>query len=395
METRVKMDSALERIRRSCDEASTPHDLFARLSADIHYLIPHDGATWFGADPATLLVTSPVRVEAMEDASCDPYWHYEFNVHDTGQFVDLARSPEPAAALRLSLDDRPGRSARYREVMRPQGYDDELRGVLRSGENTWGMVGFYRETGRPAFDEDDVALINQASPVIAAALRNHVRRQSPWLGVARAPGLVLFNQQSKVVSANAEALHWLRDLVSDVRSDEPSDDSAILEAVDDLLASRIGNRQTSPLWALLARSRAVARGIDGRAARLRLRDRRGRWLVFHGSCLTSQPDEQTGADEQISAVAIVIEPATSSEIAPIIIEAYSLTRRERDVVGAIARGDSTSEIAAHLFLSQHTVRDHIKTVFEKVGVSSRTELVAKLFADHYDAPAHADIVHID
>ena len=94
-----------------------------------------------------------------------------------------------------------------------------------------------------------------------------------------------------------------------------------------------------------------------------------------------------------TAPTLSIEPAKSSEIAPIIIEAYSLTPRERDVVGALASGDTTSEIASRLFLSQHTVRDHIKTVFEKVGVSSRAELVAKLFAEHYSDRAHADIAH--
>ncbi|HWD46022.1 MAG TPA: LuxR family transcriptional regulator, partial [Actinomycetota bacterium] len=38
-------------------------------------------------------------------------------------------------------------------------------------------------------------------------------------------------------------------------------------------------------------------------------------------------------------------------------------------------------------LSAHTVRDHVKAVFAKVGVSSRGELVARLFADHYE-PVH-------
>jgi DNA-binding NarL/FixJ family response regulator len=40
------------------------------------------------------------------------------------------------------------------------------------------------------------------------------------------------------------------------------------------------------------------------------------------------------------------------------------------------------------------VRDHVKAIFEKVGVSSRGELVATLFAEHY-APTHFDAVGHD
>jgi DNA-binding CsgD family transcriptional regulator len=85
-------------------------------------------------------------------------------------------------------------------------------------------------------------------------------------------------------------------------------------------------------------------------------------------------------------VALVIEPAKASEIAPIVIEAYGLTAREVDVTRLIARGLSTDEIASELFLSRHTIRDHLKAIFEKVGVSSRGELTSKLFAEHYHAP---------
>lgn len=49
----------------------------------------------------------------------------------------------------------------------------------------------------------------------------------------------------------------------------------------------------------------------------------------------------------------------------------------------IARGLTTGEIAARLFLSPHTVRDHVQAIFDKVDVSSRGELVAKLFAEHH------------
>jgi DNA-binding NarL/FixJ family response regulator len=44
-------------------------------------------------------------------------------------------------------------------------------------------------------------------------------------------------------------------------------------------------------------------------------------------------------------------------------------------------------MARALHLSPHTVRDHVKAILTKVGVSSRGELVAALFADHY-GPAH-------
>jgi DNA-binding NarL/FixJ family response regulator len=55
------------------------------------------------------------------------------------------------------------------------------------------------------------------------------------------------------------------------------------------------------------------------------------------------------------------------------------------VTRLIARGAATGEIAEELFLSTHTVRDHVKAIFHKVGVSSRGELVAKLFAEHYES----------
>jgi hypothetical protein len=35
----------------------------------------------------------------------------------------------------------------------------------------------------------------------------------------------------------------------------------------------------------------------------------------------------------------------------------------------------------------------VKTVFEKVGVSSRNELVARLFSEHYADPLHATMTH--
>lgn len=60
-----------------------------------------------------------------------------------------------------------------------------------------------------------------------------------------------------------------------------------------------------------------------------------------------------------------------------------MTPREREVAALLAQGLSNSEIGEKLVLSPLTVQDHIKSLYEKAGVTSRQELVARIFVDDY------------
>lgn len=371
---------AVERIERACARAATGDELFEAVSSEVRKAVPFDGSMWFGVDPSTLLAVAPARFEALDEGYCQTLWDGEFHEQDTALYRDLARKPTPAAAIRLETDDHPLRSSRYRHFVQPQGYDDELRMAFRSGENTWALGALYREKGHPAFSAEDVALMAAISGIVAAALRTRMAMGQVPRSLSAAPGLLMFDASSVLMSANAEARGWLGGIYGSGHDPAQS-------WLDVLADPHSGDLQAAiPVIPLLARARAVAAGLDSGPARLRLRDRTGRWLVLHASCLSGGAADGT--------VAVVVEPAKSTDVAPIVIEAYGLSPRERDVVRAIARGASTPDIAAELFLSAHTVRDYIKSVFEKVGVSSRGELVARLFAEHYSDDMHATAVHI-
>ena len=61
----------------------------------------------------------------------------------------------------------------------------------------------------------------------------------------------------------------------------------------------------------------------------------------------------------------------------------------------LTRALSTPELTTELYLLPHPIRDHVKAIFDKVDVSGRGELVAKLFAEHYADPMHEAPVHAD
>lgn len=81
---------------------------------------------------------------------------------------------------------------------------------------------------------------------------------------------------------------------------------------------------------------------------------------------------------------VVIEPVRGRELAPMIVGAYGLTRRESGVLSWVLRGRSNRQIASALRISEYTVQDHLKAIYQKkTGVCSRAEFPGRIFADNY------------
>ena len=315
--------------------------------------IPYDGFCVLTMDPATLLPTGEVVENGLPPAAAERLTEIELTERDFNKFTELARTRKPAASLSQVTNRVLDRSLRHRELKRPNGFDDELRAALVGDLGTWGAITFLREAGRAHFDPADTSLLASLSPYLAEGLRRSILHTAlSGEGAAEAAvGLVLLEDDNSIGSANAAARAWLDELDAENR----------LPVVIQAVAAR-------------ARSAAAAESSGDSIARARVQAPSGRWLLVRGSML---------GDGAKARAAVILESARSPELAPLIADVYGLTERERRVTQLVAQGRLTRDIASELHLSPYTVQDHLKAIFEKVGVGSRGELVAQLFFEHY------------
>jgi DNA-binding CsgD family transcriptional regulator len=366
----LSLARAVRRIEALAAEQLPTQRLIEGVAEELRAAIPVDALVLAATDPDTLLGLGAGVTHGMPHTVCQPFWEYEFEVPDFNKFSDLARAPRQVADLHAATGGRPERSARWREFRTLMDADAELRATFNAGGRGWGLLHVNRAGTAHGFGDEEVAFVATIAPIVGRALRLSLISHPARSAAGRGPGMAILDADNRLVSATPEALAWFEDLETIYRLPDPA------------LGRGVPSEVT--VAAQEARARAAA-GVTAAATRTRARTRSGVWLLIHASCLHSA--DGTSAD-----AAVVIEPAKASEVAPLIVDAYELTPREVDVTRALARGLTTNEIARELHLSRYTVQDHLKSVYEKASVSSRGELVAKMFADHYH-DGLADAVH--
>ncbi len=361
-------DSARERAAAKIARlASQPGDLvtFWRSCTEViagvvpYYWTP----CWFTLDPASLLITSHFH-EGMPRIPAE-WLAEEYYGDDVNKLADVVRSDTGLCTLHEATGGDPSGSPRWQRNMQLGG-DQELIARLRakSGE-VWGALGLYREPGQPSFDDADKHFLRAVAPHLAEGARRAL-----LVGEATdpegpgAPGLLILTDRWEIDSTTPDVERWLAEL--------PDGD-------------REAGRLPSAVLSLAGRAlRASATpGQPGEVAASRVLSRSGTWVILHGACLAS-----TGPRR----VAIIVEPAHPARIYPLLMSAYGLTERERDVTRLILQGSSTTQIARQLVVSAHTVQQHLKNIFDKTGVRSRRDLVAKVFFAHYE-PRFRDNEH--
>jgi DNA-binding CsgD family transcriptional regulator len=336
---------------------------FAQATSEVLAgIVPFDRNCWHTVDPGTVLFTGNLN----QGIACSGTWlaTYEYLVDDVNKWWFLARSGRIAGATSLATHGDPSRSARYRSHEN-YGIGDELRVSFVIGGTYWAAAGLLRDSDRRSFTEDEVRCLASLSEPIADGFRRSLLITAPD-GIdspAHGPGVIVFDGDGNLESLSPGAAHWIGQMVEVPPPSIPAE-SKIIQAV-------------------AARARSLDPDQDPLevGARSRVRTRSGSWLLLYGTRLAGGADART---------AVIIQPATPADVAPLVTLAYGLSERESEVARLCMEGLSTRQMAQALALSPHTVQDHLKSIFAKTDVRSRSELVSQIFLEHY-VPRWVDI----
>ena len=351
-----------ERVRREiirlCHAGLDSRTLRIEIVKRLRNVIPIDVSMFSTADPATLLFTGAVVDEILQRATAQ-FLENEFLQDDVNKFAWLAKSNTSVMNLVQATQGELEQSPRYREILAPVALGDELRAALITGSTCWGFMCLHRDQSSPHFTLTEAAYLARLTPHFAEGLRKALLLGSTTgPTVLDEPGLLLLAEDLSVVAITPAAERWLAEVGE---ADWP-------------------RMQGLPIavYAVVGRLQALERGHDAQpdlVPRVRLRTASGHWLVLHASRLVGP-----GAQGHI---AVIFEVARPAEVAPLIVQAYDLSKREGEIMQGVLHGLSTAEISAQFHISSNTVQDHLKAIFEKVGVRSRRELVGQLFAQQY------------
>jgi DNA-binding CsgD family transcriptional regulator len=336
---------------RHCHSGLDVGRLRHQVLQSLRRLMPVDAAFFATADPMTLLFTDAHAEEPLS-AATPLFLDNEFASNDVNKFALLATSATHVASLDGATRRDRSSSPRYRDIMRPLGLGDELRAALITGSECWGYLCLHRVDHPLGFTHSEATLIARLGPHIAHALRQAVLlHRSSTAGNAPRPGVVLLAHDLSLVASTPEADHLLS-LVEDDRSTRLPLPVAVYTVAAALGAVEQG---------------AAASDVLPSA---RVRTTVGRWLNVHASRLQGPPGENR--------IAVVVEPAEPRATLSILLSAHQLSVREAEVARLVLRGVSTRAISDTLHISRHTVQDHLKAIFDKVGVRSRRDLVGQL-----------------
>ncbi len=360
------MSSALtaERVRGDVEVLSRAGlDLETFLSeavASVSRAVPSVAVCVGTHDPATRMLTSSRKYGDLAGRNSHDglFGEIEYDSEEATTYPEIAGSGLRAVGVNLWFGGQVERSERMSRLMLPKfDYHDEARVVFAEGGRFWGGMALFRGSGDEPFGVDEIDYLGTLSEAFGRGVRSglltRLTEVAPPSSVG-GPAVMVVDGSGELVQSTPAAAARLAEMSGAADSAAPY----------------------ATIIALVSAARRFARGETDVVPHARVRTAHGIWLVLHASPLS-------GLGDRAGEVVVTIEEARPPEIVSLVVAAFDLTPRERDVTQLVLQGVDTKEIASTLHMSAYTVQDHLKSVFDKADVRSRRELIARVFFDQY------------
>jgi DNA-binding CsgD family transcriptional regulator len=337
----VKRVDLVRRIEDAGRDEPSVKVLRERILDVIRSRIHFDGHVFALTDPVTMVGSSPHADVPMLPWARLPEtirWRYLTPVNRVDTLVG-----RPAWSLQTATSS-PTESLVWDNVLREVGVTDTAMISYADRYGVWGFLELW-STGDP-FDADDLDVLTKTAPAITTGLREALAR-------------TFLDQGDDATPLGPAVLVLGPDLV--VHDQTEGAAATLLQLLPpDELVTPIPAAAYNVGAALIAEEAGV--GIGPAWSRIHLGG--NRWVTVKASRL--------GED-----IAVSIEPSTTTERLDLFTRSFGLSDRETEVVSLLGIGLDTKEIAGQLFLSDHTVNDHVKAVLAKTGARSRQVLLAR------------------
>jgi DNA-binding CsgD family transcriptional regulator len=324
---------------------------------------------WLLTDPVTTVGTAPLaEMPCITELPALIKAKYATPVN---RWTVLQLQACPAGLLNHSTGGDLSRSRAWREVMSRYHVRDVASVVFADQYGCWGFLDLWRDDTSGPFSAADADFIASVAAPLTTALRHCQARTFVEPAATRrheaGPVVLTLDEDLRITSRTAASQVWLNVLLPP----EP-DERAIPASVYNVAAQLL----------------AAEEGIDDHPASARAHLADGFWLTLRAARLSSEEQPGTPAGHG-AAVVVTIEEASAADRLDLFSRAFAFTAREHELLGLLATGSDTRAMARQMTLSEHTIQDHLKSIFTKTGARDRITVLSRALGTRHEPSRHA------
>lgn len=337
----------------------------------LHRKFQTENCTFFLSNNSGNLV-NPVAINL--DAHNLYLYESHFRVYNPFDTEDVKNSDKVAVLdEHLFLKNEFFKTEYYNDFLKPSNIYHQLVIIIRSQKKLLGAIGLHRRKETGDFGNRELMIAQMIAPHLALALNNanlFVKMNEKGNFFQRicdctSMGIAICNEKLRPVYLNKKVVDICARMKSaGVFFDEKGLDGFPLpaECVEDCAALRYHRDNPSMFMEPPVRQRTVAAShMEKYSIQCQVID--AELMNFGGSHFLFTVEDVSESRKM-----------DRSRLR----EEFELTKREMEIVDYIIKGYTNSEIADTVYISEGTVKNHLKSIFDKMDVKNRTSLIHKV-----------------